>query len=57
MSDALLIVGLLLLLAAAGLSIVIVGLVGVIFVLVVLGAAALVGAFAVLDGKGLSWRS
>lgn len=57
MSDALLIVGLLLLLAAAGLSIVIVGLVGVIFVLVVLGIAALVGAFAVLDGKGLSWRS
>lgn len=57
MSDLLLIVGLLLLLAAAGLSVLIVGLVGVIFVLVVLGAAALVGAFAVLDGKGLSWRS
>lgn len=57
MSDLLLLLGLLFLLAAAGLSILIVGLIGVIFVLTVLGFAAVIGAFAAVDGRGLSWRS
>lgn len=57
MSDALLVLGLILLLAAAGLSILIVGLLGVIFVLAVAGIAALITAVAVVDGKGLTWRS
>lgn len=57
LSDICLGLGLTAALTAGGLLVLLVGLVGVIVVLFVAAAALLVLSFALVDGKGLPWRS
>jgi hypothetical protein len=57
LSDLCLILGLLAALAAGALLIVLVGLAGVVVVLGVVAAGLLVLSLALVDGKGLPWRS